>query len=518
MAPKKGSKNKARDERWDRLVADMSALMNEREKSYRNAFREVVELHRSSTPLQKAEGVLEFWAHRLEQWGDHEAVVYLVSRGRDASQFSNNILANWQTAERAALDRLAKGFSAGSNLDPFEILSRFWSFYDSQELTIDATLLRTVEWCKIHSFDRWWEKLGKEIKESSYSGGAHPLALFDFARADRAIRTMGDGLKIALDAAETGSGIRKDPWLPSPVETRMESGTAVLTAASIVFAHKRIVKEAKTSELIARGIDALRKSFNHEIGAWPRFSNDDSKMSVSATAMALHALRLASIEDWSHFAAPAANWLRSQQDEDGYWSENGSPDVVWLTVLVLDALELASGGTKVTFDMGTSTLGAPLVFVAYQHRDNQFLRQLEDHLGALIHTGKIEFFDDRKILAGTEWDPAVRAKLDSAKVIVPLISSHFLSSKYIQTVELPNAIARHRNGSATVVPVLLDHCDWESLEHNGFALSQLNFLPKDESNDLKPISELRGPKRAAAFTQIAQRIRKCIEDLAREAS
>jgi hypothetical protein len=31
MAPKKGSKNKARDERWDRLVADMSALMNERE-------------------------------------------------------------------------------------------------------------------------------------------------------------------------------------------------------------------------------------------------------------------------------------------------------------------------------------------------------------------------------------------------------------------------------------------------------------------------------------------------------
>jgi hypothetical protein len=235
-------------------------------------------------------------------------------------------------------------------------------------------------------------------------------------------------------------------------------------------------------------------------------------MSIAATAMALHALRLSSIDDWDQFAVPAQDWLLSQQHEDGYWRESGSPDPVWLTVLVLDALELCAGGSRLTFNLDTPMKDAPLVFVAYQHRDSHWLQELENHLGALIHAGKIEFFDDRKILAGNEWDPAVKAKLNSAKIIVPLISSNFLSSKYIQTIELPTAIDRHRDGSATIIPVLLDHCDWQSLEHRGFALSQLNFLPKDENNDLKPVSEWRS-RRPAAFTQIAQRIRKCVEEI-----
>lgn len=161
---------------------------------------------------------------------------------------------------------------------------------------------------------------------------------------------------------------------------------------------------------------------------------------------------------------------------------------------------------------GEPMTDAPLVFVAYQHKDSQWLQQLENHLGALIHAGKIEFFDDRKILAGSEWDPVIREKLNSAKVIVPLISSNFLGSKYVQTIELPSAINRHRSGSATVIPVLLDHCDWPGLEHNGFALAQINFLPKDDNNDLKSISELRGPKRSQAFAQIAKRIRDCVNE------
>ena len=188
-----------------------------------------------------------------------------------------------------------------------------------------------------------------------------------------------------------------------------------------------------------------------------------------------------------------------------YWFERGSPDPVWLTVLVLDAIELARGGSQLTFRK-TSSAGAPLVFVAYQHADSKWLDELKKHLGALIHSERIEFFNDREIGGGEEWDPAIRKKLNSAKVIVPMISPNFLSSKYIQTVELPTAIRRHVLGQVKVLPILLDSCDWEALESGGFSLSRINFLPKDGRNDLKPLAQW-GARKNDAFTQIARTIR-----------
>ena len=92
--------------------------------------------------------------------------------------------------------------------------------------------------------------------------------------------------------------------------------------------------------------------------------------------MALYALRLAGVDDWRHFADPAREWLWTQQQPDGYWLEKGTPDPVWLTVIVLDAIELASDGTNVTFTLEFA-LNAPLVFVANQHNDTQWLEELK---------------------------------------------------------------------------------------------------------------------------------------------
>ena len=160
---------------------------------------------------------------------------------------------------------------------------------------------------------------------------------------------------------------------------------------------------------------------------------------------------------------PKIIWLFAQQHADGYWFEQVSPDPVWLTVLVLDAIELASGGRTLTFTPDTVPSIRPLVFVAYQHKDTKWLNQLRDHLGTLIHRGRIEFFNDREIKGGREWDPEIREKLNAAKVIVPLISPNFLGSAYIQTVELPTAMSRQKQGKVVVLPVLLEDCDWEYL-------------------------------------------------------
>ncbi len=44
----------------------------------------------------------------------------------------------------------------------------------------------------------------------------------------------------------------------------------------------------------------------------------------------------------------------SQQNRDGHWTDPSAPDPVYLTVLVLDAIELANGGTSITFRLSGS--------------------------------------------------------------------------------------------------------------------------------------------------------------------
>ena len=50
--------------------------------------------------------MLRHWAESLDEWGDHEAVAYLISRGSNPSQYSRQIIANWREAEKEAIDRV----------------------------------------------------------------------------------------------------------------------------------------------------------------------------------------------------------------------------------------------------------------------------------------------------------------------------------------------------------------------------------------------------------------------------
>jgi hypothetical protein len=485
-----------------RFAEHLAALQELRERK-RAQFQATVESLRTATPLGRAEGLLRFWADGLEEWGDHEAVVYLISRGSSPSQYSREIVANWREAEKEAIHRVVgtnqSAWASSIRQNPTSAVGGFWNAYDSQMYSIDATILRTNEWCGLVGFEPWWKEMAKEVQHGAFSGGSHLSFLFNMYRSELAMHVMSGELSIALKSIEALSSA-KHPWLWS----NPNYGSAIEDAASFVFASARA--GSVRSELFEPALHELRRHFDARSGGWPDFSNKAGTLSVEATAMALHALNVADAPDWEQYASPAAQWLWDQQHQDGYWFERGSPDPVWLTVLVLDAIELARGASHLTFKKTAST-DAPLVFVAYQHADTKWLEHLKKHLGALIHSERIEFFNDREIGGGEEWDPAIRTKLNSAKVIVPLISPNFLSSVYIQTVELPTAIRRHVRGEVTVLPVLLEACDWEALEADSFSLDRISFLPKDGKNNLKPLAQW-GTRKNDAFAQIAQTIRK----------
>jgi hypothetical protein len=100
------------------------------------------------------------------------------------------------------------------------------------------------------------------------------------------------------------------------------------------------------------------------------------------------------------------------------------------------------------------------VFFSYSHKDQDLRDQLETHLSLLKNQGFISSWHDRKIIAGTEWAREIDAHLNTAQIIMLLISADFLASTYCYDIEVKRAMERHNAGEARVIPIILRHCDW----------------------------------------------------------
>jgi TIR domain len=119
---------------------------------------------------------------------------------------------------------------------------------------------------------------------------------------------------------------------------------------------------------------------------------------------------------------------------------------------------------------------APIdVFISYSHKDDDLRAELDVHLSDLKHQGKIVAWHDRKITAGEEWKNVIDEHLESADIILLLISPDFMASDYCYEIELKLALKRHENGEARVIPVILRSADWQ----DNPLLSRLAALPTD---------------------------------------
>ena len=91
----------------------------------------------------------------------------------------------------------------------------------------------------------------------------------------------------------------------------------------------------------------------------------------------------------------------------------------------------------------------------YAREDFTFLEKLENHLSVLKHYHNIVSWFDRAITPGMEWQKEIDAQLNTADIILLLISPNFMASKYCYEVEMQRAIERHKRGEARVIPIIL---------------------------------------------------------------
>jgi len=135
------------------------------------------------------------------------------------------------------------------------------------------------------------------------------------------------------------------------------------------------------------------------------------------------------------------------------------------------------------------------LFISYAHEDEDHHRRLAEHLRKLQDDGLIDSWDDRAILPGAAWDATIKQRLERAQIILLLLSRPFLESEYVRQVEIPLALEQERQGRATIVPILLDECDWQKSK---FAAYQA--LPPSAS----PVT--KWPNRDSAYAAIASGI------------
>ncbi|GHO73951.1 hypothetical protein KSD_17220 [Ktedonobacter sp. SOSP1-85] len=148
------------------------------------------------------------------------------------------------------------------------------------------------------------------------------------------------------------------------------------------------------------------------------------------------------------------------------------------------------------------------IFFCYAREDEQLLKELKAHLRPLEREGLIDIWYDADISAGMEWEVAIKRELDSAQIILLLISSDFMDSEYCYSTEMKRAIERHKRGEARVIPIILRHVSWEGI------LGELQALPKDAL----PVTDLGWHNRDKAFLSVANDIRKVVKEISQRSS
>lgn len=102
-----------------------------------------------------------------------------------------------------------------------------------------------------------------------------------------------------------------------------------------------------------------------------------------------------------------------------------------------------------------------VLFYSYSHKDETYREELEKHLTTLRASGLISDWHDRKILAGDEWDKKISEYLEKSNVILLLISSDFIASKYCYDIEAARALERYNKGEAILIPIILRPVKWD---------------------------------------------------------
>ncbi len=137
------------------------------------------------------------------------------------------------------------------------------------------------------------------------------------------------------------------------------------------------------------------------------------------------------------------------------------------------------------------------LFFSYSHKDEELRNELDKHLSILKRQKVIDVWHDRCIIGGSNLNKEISSHLENSNIILLLISSDFLASDYCYDIEMELSMKMNETGQATVLPVILRPCDWQSA-----SFGKLMATPKDG----KPV--IKFPTLDEAFLEVTNEIKR----------
>jgi CheY-like chemotaxis protein len=144
--------------------------------------------------------------------------------------------------------------------------------------------------------------------------------------------------------------------------------------------------------------------------------------------------------------------------------------------------------------------GDKTVFISYSHLDGRWLKKVQANLDVLNYLGlKFTLWDDTKIKSGTKWRPEIDKALAASQVAILLVSTEFMTSKFIQEDELPPLLKSAEADGTTILPLILKPCLFS--KHPKLSAYQAINDPA------KPLSRLSQPEQDEILVKLAERVR-----------
>lgn len=146
--------------------------------------------------------------------------------------------------------------------------------------------------------------------------------------------------------------------------------------------------------------------------------------------------------------------------------------------------------------------GPHSLFISYSHKDEVYRDELRGALTVYERKNELEVWDDTRIEPGQKWEVEILGKLESADIIVLLLSNDFIKSDYCMQKEMQWALARDAAGECAIVPIVVRNCRFDKLTVGKIQA----ILP-----DAKPIKNHRD--RDAAWLEVTKQLDKVIARL-----
>ena len=142
------------------------------------------------------------------------------------------------------------------------------------------------------------------------------------------------------------------------------------------------------------------------------------------------------------------------------------------------------------------------IFITYAHKDTKAKDELITHLAVLKREGLIDIWHDNEILPGDKWHDAIFSNLADSDILLYLTSAYSVASENCNK-ELAAALSPDID--IRVIPIILDHCDWQNHQ-----LSDFQALP-DKGKAITDSSVWK--RESEGWQDVAEGIRAVINEM-----